>query len=57
VGGVREAARSAGPEAALKYLARYTHRIAIANSRLLGVDEESVRFTWKDYRNGNRSGR
>jgi hypothetical protein len=43
-----------GPEAALKYLARYTHRIAISNSRLLGVDEESVRFTWKDYRNGNR---
>jgi hypothetical protein len=43
-----------GPEAALKYLARYTHRIAIANSRLLGVDEVSVRFTWKDYRNDNR---
>jgi hypothetical protein len=45
-----------GPEAALKYLARYTHRIAISNSRILGVDEESVRFTWKDYRNGNQVG-
>jgi hypothetical protein len=43
-----------GPEAALKYLARYTHRIAIANARLLSVDEEAVCFTWKDYRNGNR---
>jgi hypothetical protein len=43
-----------GPEAALKYLARYTHRIAIANSRLLSMDEESVRFTWKDYRHGNQ---
>lgn len=43
-----------GPEAALKYLARYTHRVAISNARLLEVDEESVRFTWKDYRNGNR---
>jgi hypothetical protein len=43
-----------GPEAALKYLARYTHRIAISNSRIFAVDEEAVRFTWKDYRNGNR---
>jgi hypothetical protein len=43
-----------GSEAALKYLARYTHRIAISNARLLSGDEESVRFTWKDYRHGNR---
>jgi hypothetical protein len=43
-----------GPEAALKYLARYTHRIAISNARLLSVDEETVRFTWKNYRSGNR---
>jgi hypothetical protein len=40
----------AGPEAVLAYLARYTHRVAIANSRLLACDETGVRFKWKDYR-------
>ena len=39
-----------GPEAVLAYLARYTHRIAISNSRLIGLDEEGVTFKWKDYR-------
>jgi hypothetical protein len=38
-----------GPEQALKYLARYTHRIAISNHRLLAVDPHSVTFSWKDY--------
>jgi len=40
----------AGPEAVLAYLARYTHRVAIANSRLIAVDEHAVSFRWKDYR-------
>jgi hypothetical protein len=41
----------AGPEAVLAYLSRYTHRIAIANSRLLALDRNGVTFKWKDYRN------
>jgi len=40
----------AGPEAVLAYLARYTHRVAIANSRLIAMDEHGVTFKWKDYR-------
>ncbi len=39
-----------GPEAVLAYLSRYTHRIAIANSRLISADAETVAFRWKDYR-------
>ncbi len=39
-----------GPEAVLAYLARYTHRVAIADSRLIAFDEQSVTFKWKDYR-------
>ena len=39
-----------GPEHVLAYLARYTHRIAISNHRLLHVDEEAVTFRFKDYR-------
>jgi hypothetical protein len=38
-----------GPEAVLAYLARYTHRIAIANSRLVAMDRHGVTFHWKDY--------
>jgi len=38
------------PEQVLKYLARYTHRIAISNHRLLAVDDETVTFRYKDYR-------
>jgi len=44
----------AGPESALAYLARYTHRVAIANSRLLALDEKGVTFRWKDYRSKQR---
>jgi len=44
----------AGPEAVLAYLARYTHRVAIANSRLLAFDEHGVTFKWKDYRSKQR---
>jgi len=40
----------AGPEAVLAYLSRYTHRVAISNSRLLAHDERGVTFRWKDYR-------
>jgi hypothetical protein len=39
-----------GPEAVLAYLARYTHRVAIANSRLVAMDRRGVAFRWKDYR-------
>jgi len=39
-----------GPEAVLAYLARYTHRVAIANSRLIACDQQGVTFKWKDYR-------
>jgi hypothetical protein len=39
-----------GPERVLEYLARYTHRIAISNHRLLHVDDETVRLRYKDYR-------
>jgi len=40
----------AGPAAVLAYLSRYTHRVAIANSRLVALDERGVTFKWKDYR-------
>jgi Putative transposase len=39
-----------GPQAVLAYLARYTHRVAIANSRLISADATGVTFKWKDYR-------
>ena len=42
----------AGPEAVLAYLSRYTHRVAISNSRLLRFNEEGVTFRYKDYRQG-----
>ena len=40
----------AGPAAVLAYLSRYTHRIAIANSRLLSMNEKGITFKWKNYR-------
>jgi len=40
----------AGPEAVLAYLSRYTHRVAIANNRLIALNEQGVTFKWKDYR-------
>jgi len=40
----------AGPKAVLAYLARYTHRVAISNSRLIALDEQGVSFKWKNYR-------
>lgn len=44
----------AGPAQVLKYLSRYTHRIAISNRRLLSIDGQSVSFRYKDYAHGNR---
>jgi len=44
----------AGPEAVLTYLARYTHRVAISNSRLVGLDERGITFRYKDYRSNGR---
>jgi hypothetical protein len=44
-----------GPEQVLAYLGRYTHRVAIANSRLVGIDDDGcVRFRWKDYRHHDK---
>jgi len=45
----------AGPAAVLAYLSRYTHRVAISNSRLLSLDEHGVSFRWKDYRAQGRT--
>ena len=42
------------PEHALKYLARYTHRVAIANGRLQSIDDGQVTFSYKDYRRHHR---
>jgi hypothetical protein len=44
-----------GPEAVLAYLARSTHRVAIANSRLVALDERSVTFQYKDYRRNGQA--
>jgi hypothetical protein len=44
-----------GPQAVLAYLARYTHRVAIANSRLIALDERSVTFRCKDYRRNGQA--
>ena len=43
-----------GPQAVLAYLSRYTHRVAIANSRLIAFDRTGVTFRWKDYRADGR---
>ena len=44
----------AGPDEVLKYVARYTHSIAISNNRLLNINDGKVQFRWKDYRDDNR---
>ena len=43
-----------GPEHVLQYLARYTHRVAISNHRLISFDDGKVTFRWKDYVHGSR---
>ena len=45
----------AGPAAVLAYLSRYTHRVAISNSRLLALDERGVTFRYKDYRSKGKT--
>jgi hypothetical protein len=45
----------AGPAAVLAYLSRYTHRVAISNSRLISMDETGVTFRWKDYRSKGKT--
>ena len=42
------------PVRVLRYLGRYTHRVAISNQRLLSFDGRSVSFRWKDYAHGNK---
>jgi hypothetical protein len=44
-----------GPAVVLKYLARYTHRVAVGNSRLRAFDGRSVTFAYKDYADGSKS--
>jgi hypothetical protein len=44
----------AGPKPVLRYLGRYTHRVAISNHRLVSFDGEQVTFRWKDYARGNK---
>jgi len=44
-----------GPQQVLAYLGRYTHRVAIANSRLLGLSDGRVSFRWKDYRHHDKT--
>ncbi|MCU1261492.1 MAG: putative transposase [Bryobacterales bacterium] len=45
------------PTLVLRYLGRYTHRVAISNHRLLAFDGEHVTFRWKDYAHGNKQKR
>jgi len=45
-----------GPMQVLRYLGRYTHRVAISNHRLLAFDQERVTFRWKDYTRGGKQG-
>ena len=40
----------------LRYLSRYTHRVAISNRRLIAADDAGVAFRWKDYRRSGREG-
>ena len=49
-----ERRRLSGPELVLKYLARYTHRVALSNRRLLRLKDDHVTFTYKDYSQAGR---
>lgn len=44
----------AGPAQVIEYIGRYTHRIAISNRRIISVDEKTVSFLWKDYRDAEK---
>jgi Putative transposase/Transposase zinc-binding domain len=43
-----------GPEQVIRYLGRYTHRVAISNHRLISLDSDHVTFRWRDYAGGNK---
>src|SRR5207245_4607412 len=43
-----------GPQQVLDYVGRYTHRVAISNNRLLDIENDQVKFQWKDYRHGDQ---
>ena len=43
-----------GPEEVLEYIGRYSHRVAISNSRILKVENGTVTFSWRDYKDGNK---
>src|SRR5262249_10538322 len=43
-----------GPEQVVRYLGRYTHRVAISNHRLVSFDNNDVTFLWRDYAHGNK---
>jgi hypothetical protein len=45
----------AWPPQVLDYVGRYTHRVAISNNRLLDIENDQVRFEWKDYRDGGKT--
>lgn len=47
----------AGPLAVMEYLGRYTHRIAISNNRIISIEEDTVTFGVKDYKNNNQKKR
>ncbi len=44
-----------GPKQVIEYLGRYTHKVAISNHRIMQVDDATVTFSYKDYRNGSDS--
>jgi hypothetical protein len=44
----------AGPQQVIDYVGRYTHRVAISNHRLLGIEDGNVQFRWKDYADANQ---
>ena len=56
MGRVRQGAVRGGAETVLKYLARYTHKAAISNHRLVDLADGRVTFRWKDYAHGGRQG-
>src|SRR5207247_6269925 len=43
-----------GPRQVLDYVGRYTHRVAISNNRLLGIEDDQIQFHWKDYRDNDQ---
>ena len=42
------------PKSVVRYLGNYTHRVAISNNRIIKIDQQSITFSWKDYRKGKR---